>query len=231
MKALCLLRNYRPLLLLSSLILLCSCAPPTTGGSAALKLQFAQIQQQQRQQAEQLEALQQQLGLLQQQATGEESIATPSSGYLENIVPPVTTTEILSAPAAANREIAALAGSAGSYLTAFSDLATGRYAPAEAGFSHFLNEYPGHQYSANARYWLASSQLSQGKLQAAEASLKQIIVAVTGQEKAPAALVLLARVYRQQQLDREADEVLEQLQNRYPESAEAQQFYRGEESQ
>ncbi|MCK4622132.1 MAG: tetratricopeptide repeat protein [Desulfuromonadales bacterium] len=204
------------LTLLAGLILLSGCAPPP-GSSVALKQQFTQIQQQQKQQAEQIEILQQQLSLLQRQMTA-------GSNILEDREP-------LEIPAAVSAEISALTDSASSYLAAFSNLASGRLIPAEAGFTGFLSEYPNHQYAPNARYWLADAQLAQGKLPAAAANLRQIIVNVDGQERAPAALALLAGIYRRQQLNAEADEVLEQLRSRYPDSAEAQQLYRSHEPQ
>jgi len=201
---------------LLSLLLFSGCAPTTTAGpSAALKQQFAQMQRQQQQQAEQIRALQEQLAQLQPEPPRQ----LPA---IDSLRP---STEEVVIPAAISPELSALAGSAASYLEAFSSLAAGHYAEAENGFSQFLSSYPDHQYRPNARYWLANAQLSQGKLQLASSNLRQLLIDREGQQRAPAALVLLARVYQQQNLPEEADEVLEQLRSRYPESSEAQQLF------
>lgn len=240
MKIPCSLSAGRLALILCSLFLLSACVPALTPvePSAALKQQFAQLQQQQRQQAEQIKTLQLQLSQLRQKPlTSVATIDEPQSPTVEP--PPVSTAspfpatpaEPMTIPAPIRQEVAALANSASTYLAAFSDLAAGHFAAAETGFSRFLSKYPKHQYAQNARYWLASAQLSQDKRQAAAANLQQVIAADNGQERAPAALVLLARIYRQQQLNNAADEALEQLRSRYPESTEAQQLYRSDKPQ
>lgn len=224
MKTVCSLpATWLPLLVPGSLLLLSACTPTAAGPSAALKQQFAQIQQQQQQQAEQLNVLQQQLDQLLQQTPGSvpTSFLSQSSQH-ENSK--MIVNQPATIPAAISQEVSALADSASNYLAAFSNLAAGRYGIAETGFNNFLTEYPEHQYTSNARYWLASAQLSQGKLQLASSNLRQVIVDLNSQERAPAALVLLAKVYQQQQLNNEADEVLEQLRIHYPDSSEAQQF-------
>ena len=218
--------------------LLTSCAPATTGlaPSGALKDQLAEIRQQQQQQTLTIQQLQQQLALLQQQlgtetappAQAQSPAAAPG---LEAAAPTGETAAILEPPSqfSVSQEVSTVAASASSYLAAFSDLAAGRWLAAETGFQKFLNEFSDHQYAPNARYWLASAQLSQGKVELAMSNLRQIIVDPNGQKKAPAALILLAQSYRQQGLSTEADDVLEQLRNRYPDSPEAQQFYRSKE--
>ena len=218
---------------LLSPVLFSGCTPTTTAGpSAALKQQFAQMQQQQQQQAEQIRALQEQLAKLQPQAAGLTTTAQPEQARQLPSIPPLRPSaeeEVI--PAAISPELSALAGSAASYLQAFSSLAAGNYAEAEQGFGQFLSSYPAHQYSPNARYWLANAQLSQGKLQLASSNLRQLLIDRDGQQRAPAALVLLARVYQQQNLPEEAEEVLEQLRSRYPESSEAQHLFNNAEPQ
>lgn len=212
-----------------SLLLLSACAQTSATPSSALRQQFETILLQQKQQAEQLQILQEQLTELQQAnvpsaiaQTGQVATGPTTQAYA------VETAKI---PAYAHTEISDLADSASTYLSAFSNLAAGRFAPAEAGFDLFLREYPEHQYTPNARYWLASAQAAQGNLQAAMANLRQIVVDDSGQEKAPAALIQLAQLYRQQDHHAEADDVLEQLRSRYPNSPEAQHFYQSDEAQ
>lgn len=220
--------------------LLTSCAPATTGlaPSGALKDQLAEIRQQQQQQTQTIQQLQQQLALLQQQLGTETAPPTQTQTQspveppgLEATAPAGETATIMKPQPqfSVSQEVSTVAASASSYLAAFSDLAAGRWLAAETGFQKFLNEFSDHPYAPNARYWLASAQLSQGKVELAMSNLRQIIVDPNGQKKAPAALILLAQSYRQQGLSIEADDVLEQLRNRYPDSSEAQQIYRSNE--
>jgi len=152
---------------LGALLLLSSCAPaPGITPSTALKEQLNAIRQQQQQQALQLQQLQQQLATLQQQlpAGTTQAPATPPPQTEET----VTTTDTFIAPPPAdqmngNQTAVHIAASASSYLEAFSNLAAGNAAAAESGFQAFLRDFPDHQYAPNARYWLATAQLSQGK--------------------------------------------------------------------
>jgi len=232
--------SLRPLLTfwlaptLLSLTLLSACAPtPVAGPSVALEEQLQMILQQQQQQADQLQLLQRQLVQIQQQIAGEAQVSAQIDAHAESAQPlpqpslPAPTAPSLS-PAVASQEINALTASASSYLAAFTELASGRYAAAETGFQNFLQEFPEHQYTANARFWLAGAQAAQGKLQLAESNLRQILSDPRGRAKAPAALLKLARIYRQQGLDSQANETLEQLRSTFPDSPEAQQFSRSE---
>ena len=158
----------------AGLLLLTACAPTVAGPSTALKQQFAQLQQQQNQQAELLAALQQQLNQIQWSGTLPTVEVQPQPAPQEAEMPalkPAVTSAVVS------QELVVVADSALSYLEAFSNLAAGRNTAAEAGFTRFLQSYPQHQYSANARYRLASAQTAQGKLPLAASNLRQIIIA------------------------------------------------------
>lgn len=218
------------------MFLISSCATtPSLAPSGSLKTQLHEIKQQQQEQENQLLQLQQQLAQLHQQLIAENIISAQIQNNLETPgqLFPSTTPELISPETSIqlnqNQEVINIAASASSYLAAFSNLAAGRLPAAETGFQEFLHEFPGHQYSPNARYWLANAQLSQGKTNLAATNLQQIIVNPNAQAKAPAALMQLAQIYRQEGHPIQADNVLEQLRNRYPESPEAQQFYRSNE--
>lgn len=220
------------LILFSGLVvLLSSCAPaPRMAPSGALKQQLSEIRQQQQRQAAQLQQLQQQLSQLQKQLPGGDTALENTGGRQEVTIP--TTPVVIPQPSdqfSANQEVADVAASASSYLAAFSNLAAGNAAAAEAGFESFLRDFTDHQYAPNARYWLASAQLAQGKTNPAISNLNQIITNPKAQIKAPAALLQLAQIYRQAGLTIQADNVLEQLRDRYPDSPEAQQFNRSNE--
>ena len=209
------------------LLLLGACAPaPGVGPSTALKEQLQLILQQQRQQAEQLTVLQQQLAQIQQRADGGAPINETIAIQPEPPRPEPAPRMVI--PESATQEINALTASAASYLAAFSDLASGRYVSAETGFQNFLNQFPEHQYSTNARFWLANAQKAQGKLEPAATNLRQILADPGGNAKTPAVLLKLAQIYRQQGQEMQADETMEQLRGSYPDSPEAQHFNRSE---
>jgi len=213
------------------IVLLSACAPATNmAPSGALKQQLADIKQQQLEQATQLQQLQQQLDQLNNRfGTGTtDSGAVAKSADNKTVVIPAPV-PLPANQQAVNQEVVNIAASASSYLAAFSNLAAGNAVAAETGFTNFLAEFPDHQYAPNARLWLAKAQQSQGKTNLAIGNLNQIISDPNSQTKAPAALVQLAQIYRQEGLTTQADNVLEQLRNRYPDSPEAQQINRSNE--
>jgi len=229
------------LLFLGFVLFLSSCAPaPGLAPSGALKTQLYEIKQQQQQQADQLQQLQQKLTQLQEQLIAQNIISVKDQNnlYIPDQLkqPPIQQPPVpLETPAessnqfANNQEVVSIAASASSYLAAFSNLAAGHFPAAEAGFQEFLQEFPNHQYSPNARYWLANAQLSQGKRNQAITNLQLITANPNAQAKAPAAFAQLAQIYRQEGQTIQAENILEQLRNRYPESPEAQQLYRSNE--
>ncbi len=223
-------------LLLGLAFLLSSCAPtPSLVPSDALKTQLDEIKQQQAQQADQMQQLQQHLTQLQQQLSAENIPPQHNQSFLEApeiLEPPATPVTMPTetpTQSTVNHEVVSVAASASAYLAAFSNLASGHLSSAETGFQDFLRDFPEHQYSPNARYWLASSQRSQGKNDLAITNFQHITADPNAQAKAPAALIQLAQIYRQEGLQIQVDNVLEQLRNRYPESPEAQQIYRSTE--
>jgi tol-pal system protein YbgF len=213
--------------ILGFILLLSSCAP-TTGlaPSGALKQQLQEIKQQQKQQATQLQQLQQKISQLQQQLAGENQVTAQIQNNIEPAQQSGSTTPMIATPGISNQEAVTIAASASSYLAAFSNLAAGNYAAAETGFKNFLRDFPDHQYTPNARYWLAKAQLEQKKTNQAINNLQQIIADPNGQKKSPAALLQLAQIYQQQGLQIQADNILKQLRTNYPESPEAQHLYR-----
>ena len=221
---------------LGLVLLLSSCAATTSmAPSGALREQLYDIKQQQQEQAAQLQHLQQQLGQLTQQLTTRKIISTANEsdlaidGKLEPTTDPLPIIAVNPGQFNPNQEVVNIAASASSYLSAFSNLAAGQLASAEIGFQGFLRDFPDHQYAPNARYWLANAQLRQGKTDLAITNLQQIITNPDTQTKAPAALMQLAQIYRQEGSPIQADNILEQLRTHYPESPEAQQIYRSEE--
>jgi len=221
-----LLNRLIPLL---GILILSACVQSTQQVSTqTANSQWQKMDRQQTLQAGQIKALQQQIKQLQKLLVDKKIITANNS----------STTAPPSQPLAAQpinytvgqNEVAGIAASAASYLAAFSHLAAGQPLAAEAGFNTFLSSFPDHQYAPNARYWLANAQLSQGKTSLAQTNLQQLATNPKAKAKVPAALLQLAQIYRQKGQISQANNALEQLRNHYPESPEAQQFYRSTES-
>lgn len=217
--------------LVAALILLSSCAPtPAIAPSAALKDELQQIRQQQQEQSEQLQVLTRQMTLF-QKLFGIEEIRPAETDPLEALIfeTAKTADEDIHMP----REIPRieLGPEVTSYLAAFSRLAGGRPEAAEGDFERFLREFPDHQHAPSARFWLAHTQTAQGKTDLAVSNLRRIIIDPQAQFKAPAAMMQLAIIYRQQGLNHQADDIVEQLRISYPDSPEAQQLLRDDAAQ
>lgn len=233
--------RFQNCLLCGLVVLLAACAPASTGlaPSGAMQQQLSAIREQQQDQSRLVQQLQEQLAQMQQQLATAGMIMVPPQPTLEmpssNTAPELTTMTAPRQPAqpphyfSGAQEVSTVAASASSYLAAFSDLAAGRWSVAESGFQSFLDEFKDHQYTANARYWLANAQLSQGKTNAATINLQQIITDPHGQAKAPAAMLQLEQLYRRQGWTGQADELAEQLRTHYPDSQEAQYLYQNSE--
>lgn len=221
----------RSVVLILLITLLSSCAPAPTGApSVALSEQLQQIRQQQQQQSEQLQLLTRQMILL-QQVMGIEEIQLSEPDPVQALIFAATPPADAPAPPPRTAPQIELNPAVSAYLDAFSHLAGGRPDSAERGFELFLREFPDHQHSANARYWLAQAQSTLGKNDLATATLRQIITDPRAQFKAPAALMQLAAIYRQQGLNHQADDIVDQLRTNYPNSPEAQLLIRNDASQ
>lgn len=210
--------------------LLSSCAPVPGGApSVALSEQLQEIRRQQQQQSEQLQLLSRQMVLL-QEVMGIEEMKLDESDPVEALIFSATPPADGSAPPRTVPQIE-LNPAVSAYLDAFSHLASGRPDSAERGFEFFLQQFPDHQHSANARYWLAQAQSTQGKNDLATTTLRRIISDPRAEFKAPAALMQLAAIYRRQGLNTQADNIVEQLRSSYPDSPEAQLLIRNDASQ
>lgn len=223
MKSLLSFRPARLLLPFVAAVALSSCAPPPGGTpSVALREQLQEIRQQQKIQAEQMQLLQQHLSYIEKNlGIDPVTLKLPSLPVTPEAVAPEAPL-----PSPAIRQTP----DASAYVAAFSHLASARYAAAESGFENFLRDYTDHRQAPNARYWLANAQYSQGKNELAAANFRQIIDDPRAQSKAPEALLQLARLYRQQGVITEAERLLDQLRNSYPDSPQAQQLKRSDTS-
>ncbi|NCP02973.1 MAG: tetratricopeptide repeat protein [Deltaproteobacteria bacterium] len=205
------------------------CAPQPVSPAAQMQQTIDELRQVQQQQAQQLEQLVQQLVALQppgnQNPPG--AIQTPKTvvSVPETLVPMAENAAQNSALAVqSSAEIAALTESSALYLQAFGALATGRVSTAEQSFRAFIEKYPQHEFSGNARYWLAEALIAQQNPAQAEAVLLEIIDSSQEQQRAAAAMARLIDIYQQRGAIEQARATLQQLSRRYPASPELQRF-------
>ena len=106
------------------------------------------------------------------------------------------------APGAGNQQTAALPGNAASatslsgsprdeYDLAYGYVLTGDYALAEKSFQNWLANFPDDPQAADARFWLAESQLQQGEYREAANGFLGVYKAAPNGAKAPDALLKL----------------------------------------
>jgi len=108
------------------------------------------------------------------------------------------------------------------YLQAFADYASGRFTEAIAGFDAFLRRYPNNDYAGNAQYWLGECYYSRQEYERAAAEFSKVAENYPQAGKVPDALLKRATALRQIGEVDQAQEALQQLRRRYPESPAAQ---------
>ena len=107
------------------------------------------------------------------------------------------------------------------YLQAFSDYAAGRFEQAIKGFETFLQLHAGSDYAGNAQYWLGECFYSQQQYARAVEEFQRTVERYPQGSKTPDALLKMASALTQLgQADR-ADEALQILRSRYPDSPAA----------
>jgi tol-pal system protein YbgF len=109
------------------------------------------------------------------------------------------------------------------YLQAFSDYASGRYAQAVLGFESFLRHFPDNDYAANAQYWLGECFLAQQLHPRAAEAFQKTFSRYPQGAKTPDALLKLANTYQQMNQPDQATAALRTLRQHYPDSTAARQ--------
>lgn len=79
------------------------------------------------------------------------------------------------------------------YENAFSLLKGGQYEGAEQGFQSFLNQYPGHKLTGNAKYWLGETYYVRGQYDKATRTFAEAYQADPQGAKAPDNLLKLGK--------------------------------------
>lgn len=107
------------------------------------------------------------------------------------------------------------------YLKAFADYAAGRYQPAIAGFSAFIDNYPGNDYAGNAQYWLGECYYALQDYQQAVQEFEKAAYQYPESGKAPEALLKMVPALRRLNQFEQARDALQLLLRRYPDSPAA----------
>jgi tol-pal system protein YbgF len=107
------------------------------------------------------------------------------------------------------------------YLQAFSDYAGGRFEQAIQGFETFLRLHAGSDYAGNAQYWLGECFYSQQQYARAVEEFQRTVERYPQGSKTPDALLKMASALKQLGQTGRADEAIQVLRSRYPDSAAA----------
>jgi tol-pal system protein YbgF len=107
------------------------------------------------------------------------------------------------------------------YLQAFSDYAAGRFEQAIQGFETFLQLHAGSDYAGNAQYWLGECYYSQQQYARAVEEFQRTVERYPQGGKTPDALLKMAAALTQLGQPDQAQEALQVLRSRYPNSPAA----------
>lgn len=102
------------------------------------------------------------------------------------------------------------------YETAFADFQNNDYPKAVSGFRRVLKFYPDGQFNANARHWMSQSFLNSKQYAEAADMARQILSLHAGSDKAPDAMLTLARAQQNLAQKEESRATLEALISAHP---------------
>lgn len=107
------------------------------------------------------------------------------------------------------------------YLQAFSDYAAGRFEQAIQGFQTFMRLHASSDYAGNAQYWLGECYYSQEQYAQAVEAFQRTVESYPQGSKTPDALMKMASALNQLGQPGHAEEALQLLRSRYPDSPAA----------
>lgn len=224
-------RFSRSLALAATATLLAACAPPPVAppkdsGAA----QMGELRADQKQLSQRLDKLQQDMSRLEEQFRNQQQTLVQLQRDVEHksvtesrqsAAQPELQAHQAPAPAASRALPAQNLSASEIYLQAFSDHASQRYPEAIQGFELFLANFPTNSYAGNAQYWLGECYFAMGKFDKAATELLKTYERYPSNPKAPEALARLAEsLTLTNQADR-ANQVLQTLRSRYPNSEAA----------
>jgi tol-pal system protein YbgF len=117
---------------------------------------------------------------------------------------------------------APMAGEQPAYQAAFDLLKAKQYPEAEAAFNNFLAQYPNGALAGNAHFWLGEFHaVVNGDNAAAKPHYEALVYQYPGSTKMPDALFKLGRIYMQEGDAQRGRDLLQRVQDEYPNSDSA----------
>ena len=107
------------------------------------------------------------------------------------------------------------------YQSAFDLLKLGRYEDAAVAFQQFVAEYPTGSYADNAQYWLGETYYITRRFQQAVEEFERLVTVHPNSQKITHALLKIGYAHDELGNTAEAERVLGELMERYPQSAAA----------
>ena len=107
------------------------------------------------------------------------------------------------------------------YQSAFDLLKSGRYEDAAVAFQQFVAEYPTGSYADNAQYWLGETYYITRRFQRAVEEFERLVTVHPNSQKITHALLKIGYAHDELGNTAEAERVLGELMERYPQSAAA----------
>ena len=107
------------------------------------------------------------------------------------------------------------------YQSAFDLLKSGRYEDAAVAFQQFLAEFPAGSYADNAQYWLGETFYITRKFQQAVQEFERLVAMHPNSQKLTHALLKIGYAHDELGNTADAERVLGELIERYPQSAAA----------
>jgi len=107
------------------------------------------------------------------------------------------------------------------YVKGLDSLKAGDVVAAREQFTKFLDQYPKHELSANAHYWIGETYYSEKNYESAILSYQEVIKNYPGKEKVVAAMLKQAMAFHAIKDAKSAKYVLKKLIEGFPKSEEA----------
>jgi tol-pal system protein YbgF len=107
------------------------------------------------------------------------------------------------------------------YQASFDLLKAGRYEPATKAFAEFLQQYPSGQFADNAKYWLAEAYYVTRRFEPALRHFELLVAEHPDSQKVTHALLKIGYIHAELGQRAEAERVLNDLIQRFPESTAA----------
>ena len=210
------IQNTLTVIIVISILQACAPSPsqyPKDREKADLKKELAMLQQEQEVLLEQMRILQEDLDSARRAPATGEAKEIKSSGFFGSKKKSITKASIADQIIASQQ-----------YQNAFAAFSTTAYEEAEMQFASFAAKYPDNKFAGNALFWRAQSLLALGRTVEGSEELIRVVEFYPTSGKAPESLVMLADIYRNNELTEQAIETEETLRLLYPYSNAARRI-------